>query len=44
MKRLAFAAILMLSASTAAQAQLASKITHYSMAMTQNLKARRERM
>src|SRR5882724_7349282 len=39
MKRLALAAILMLSASTAAQAQLASKITHYTMAMTQSLKA-----
>ena len=38
MKRLALAAILLLSAAPA-QAQLASKITHYSMAMTRNLKA-----
>jgi mannose-6-phosphate isomerase-like protein (cupin superfamily) len=39
MKRLALTAALLVTATTAAQAQLASKITHYTMAMTRSLKA-----
>ena len=39
MKRLALTAALLLTATAAAQAQLASKITHYDVAKTANLKA-----
>jgi len=39
MNRLALTAALLLTATTAAQAQLASKITHYDVSKTRNLKA-----